>query len=244
MVYFCDRRFHLEEIITLFEANAELRDAIMVVRGQDCRLFKYLVDLDRAELVGQTSGNIRNNHCRGGFSQNRYQRLREEDIHAVVEKMVDLLKRKCTDANGRLALRCLVITGPGQRKREVLNMLQKRLDVSGIFVSVLTSAGDEKKTLADAAAEVLGKVYHREIRKAEKEVKDRLERSPESLVFGPAEVRSGLDAYSLRRVYYAASLPEFVAIHEELAADAAVEMVRLPRGSFAEFQGVVGVNWY
>ena len=51
--------------------------------------------MDLFKSMGNAEGNVRNNHCRGGQSQNRYQRLRENDVCEMVKKIAKLCERTC-----------------------------------------------------------------------------------------------------------------------------------------------------
>jgi peptide subunit release factor 1 (eRF1) len=108
--YFCDKRFHLDDIIDMYKYNEEKEKkyGICVVRGTDAKVYHYTPSVSLLQLKGSSSSAVRNKHGRGGFSQNRYQRLREGDVHAMCVRVVETCEGSFLDENRNPAVEMVV----------------------------------------------------------------------------------------------------------------------------------------
>jgi hypothetical protein len=73
--------------------------SLQMLTNLSSKVFQYHPDMDLFKSMGNAQGNVRNNHCRGGQSQNRYQRLRENDVIEMVKKIAGLCERTCLDGD-------------------------------------------------------------------------------------------------------------------------------------------------
>lgn len=242
--YLCDKKFHLDDIIPMYAVKDVVKDVILLVRGTDATLYSYISEINMIKEIGSTSGNVRKKHCRGGQSQNRFQRLRDEDVKSMVDKICNLLKENCLDASGSMTLRCLVITGPGERKKQVHDCLAKNLDLSGINILLLSSDGSAKGSL-DAAASVIDEtVYHALLKTAGQEVDELIRTAPDALVFGEKHVMESAREFVLKRVYCSNNHAKYKEISEVLDGST-TEVITLPPRCFIEkYEGLIGVKWF
>lgn len=244
-VYFCDKRFHLDEIFPLFEhTEEEKKFAVCIVRGTDSEVFQYLPDMDLFKSLGDVQGNVRNNHCRGGQSQNRYQRLRENDVNEIVKKIANLCERTCLDGDKLPLVHSLVLVGPGERKRQVADRLKDEFPLPNNFIHLVTSDGIEAKSLDEAKEYILNDLCPQEYRIIEKEIENYLATKPDLLVFGKRESYEFLESQALQTLYVLKDSlsPE---IDRILESGNCVNVVCLQVSPLLErFGGLVGVKWY
>lgn len=243
-VYYCDKSFHLEEILPLFEHGEDAKKfAVCVVRGTDSEIFQYLPDVNIFKPLGSVQGSVRNSHGRGGFSQNRFQRLRDGDVHEMVKKIAFLCERTCFTLDKIPLVQSLILVGPGERKRQVAERLQNSLAIPENFIRLVTSDGTDSKSLEDARAFISDELCPQEYRAIEKEIRNLIETKSDLLIFGPKEGVEYLELQALQKIYI-------------LKTSITSEMDRVLQGTSAEvlcvnicpileqFGGVVGVKWY
>jgi len=243
-VYYCDKRFHLEEIFPLYEhTEREKKFAVCIVRGTDSEVFQYLPDMDLFKAMGSAQGNVRNNHSRGGQSQNRYQRLRENDVHEVVKKIVRLCEQTCLDDDKLPVTDALILVGPGERKRQVAEMMRSDFPLPNNFFHLVTSDGVEAKSLEEAKEYILNDLCPQEYRIIEKEIENFLATKPDLLVFGRRESCECLELQALQTLYV---LKDSISPEIDQYLDRnCVNVVCLQVSPLLErFGGLVGVRWY
>ena len=201
--YLCDNKFHLDEIIPLykFKEEASQKYAVCVVSGSDAKLFFYLPEVDDFKSVADVSRNVRNKHRRGGFSANRFQRLRDNEIKALVIKISDLCEDYCFSEDNVLDVKGIVLVGNGEKKTLVSKHLVDILEIPTSLVSVITTDGTLERSQYEARREICQELCPRDQRVAENEIREMIERNPDRLVFGKGEVAKGLNENRLKKVY-------------------------------------------
>ena len=245
-VYFCDKRFHLDKILPLFQCDENTTDkyGICVVGGSEAHIFYYLPAVDQFRSANSAKGTLRNKHGRGGYSQNRYQRLRENDVHVLVVKMTEMCEKACLAPSGPL-VKGLVLVGSGERKKQVGDRLKslKGDQLPEGFVTLVSSDGAEEGSLLAAKDVILESLRPKEEREAEKEVAKMVELSPDLLVFGEKEVRGGLEDELLRRVFIVKD--HIDSDLEGLLEVSSAEVVCFNVSGFLEgFGGMIGVRYF
>jgi peptide chain release factor subunit 1 len=193
----------LNEILPLYEYNESKAEkyAVLIVRGQDAKLFFYIPEIDDYRSVSDVTRSVRNRHRRGGFSQNRYQRLREGEIRALVKKVGELCEDYCFSEDGVLSVRGIILVGNGDKKSMVGKYLTEILDIPNSVVSTLTTDGTIEKSQEEARKVICYNLQPKEQRLAEKEIGDIIVKNPDTLVFGRKEVAKGLRDNTLRKVF-------------------------------------------
>ncbi len=201
--YKCDSRFHLEEIIPLYEYKEETAQkyAVCVVRGEEAKLFFYIPEVDDFRTVGDVSRTVRNKHGRGGFSANRFQRLRDNEINALVKKICDLCEDYCFTEDHVLKVEGIILVGNGEKKTLVSKHLVEILEISAFVVSTITTDGTLERSQKEARKVICSNFCSKEQRIAEKEISEYVTRNPDRLVFGKKEVAKGLRENTLQKVF-------------------------------------------
>lgn len=242
-IYFCDKKFHLDEILPLYEHKEdEKKFAVCIVRGTDSEVFQYHPDMDLFKTLGSIQGNVRNNHSRGGQSQNRYQRLRDNDVHEIIKKIAGLCEKTCLDSNKLPLVHSLILVGPGERKRQVFDKLKGDINLPNNFIHLVTSDGTDAKSLEEAKEYINREICPQEYRIFEKEIEDYIATKPDLLVFGKRESCEHLELQLLKTLYV---LKENVPEIELLLEGNCANVVCLQKSSLLErFGGFVGVRFY
>ena len=196
-------KFHLDEIIPLFEYKEETSQkyAVCIVSGSDAKLFFYIPEVDDFRSAGDVYRSVRNKHGRGGFSANRFQRLRDNEIKALVIKICDLCEEYCFSKDHVFNVKGIVLAGNGEKKALVSKYLVEELEISPTFVSTITTDGTLERSQNEARKEICHKLRPKEQRLAENEISEYIERNPDRLVFGKMEFVKGLRENSLKKVY-------------------------------------------
>jgi peptide chain release factor subunit 1 len=134
-IYLCDKSFHTELIEELYQTYDDY--GILYLSG--CEYCFYVLNgNDLYEITKTTRKRLPKTHRRGGQSQGRFARLREEAIHnylvKVNEASVDLfINPKTTLPN----IKGLIIIGAGNKKEQFQDMLDQRL--KPLLLSIVTS---------------------------------------------------------------------------------------------------------
>ncbi len=78
-----------------------------------------IVDMGRWVSEEKVVDEIMNRHRKGGMSQRRFQRLREEAVHRHLVSVAEAVKEAVADSGAKR----LIIAGPGESKKEFLKVL-------------------------------------------------------------------------------------------------------------------------
>ena len=243
--YFCDKRFHLDKIVPLFQYNENTTDkyAICVVGGSQASIQFYLPSIDQFQSAKATQGTLRNKHKCGGYSQNRYQRLRDNEVHAIVVKMTDMCDRVCFCPGAGPNVKGLVLVGSGERKKQVADRLKTLKDVPIGFITLVTSNGEEEASLMASKKVILESLRPEEEKQAEKTVSNLVEISPDLLVFGEREVQMNLQEELLRKVFIVKDRidPDM----QELLDSSSAEVIYFHVSTFLDaYGGMIGVRYF
>jgi peptide chain release factor subunit 1 len=93
---------------------------LLLLDSKEARIF--LVRSDLLEEIERARIDLMNKHKKGGWSQMRFSRLRQGAIHSFLSQVVeDLSHQDLASARG------LVLAGPGEAKRQLLEMLPASL---------------------------------------------------------------------------------------------------------------------
>lgn len=132
--YLCDKVFHIEMIEELYEQHPDYG----IIHIDGCQFSFYILNgIDLYDITKTTRKKLPRTHKRGGQSQNRIARLRDEAIHnylvKINEKSLELFIDDLTtlpNING------LVIIGGGNKKTKLVDLLDSRL--KNILLGTLT----------------------------------------------------------------------------------------------------------
>lgn len=194
--------------------------------------------------TGDISRSIRNRHGRGGFSQNRFQRLRDNEIKALVIKICELCEEYCFSEDHVFNVKGIVLAGNAEKKTLVSKHLVEILGISPPLVSIITTDGTLERSQCEARKEICRKLYPKEQRLAEKEITQLIERYPDRLVFGKKEVSQGLRDNNLKKVYMVKnSYGEKMQIVLD-SNDTAEKICFNISPILEDFGGLVGLKWY
>ena len=105
---------------------AKLRDdysdyGVLLLDSKEARLF--CVRSDVPEEMGHLSTDLMNKHRKGGWSQMRFNRLRKGAIRSFLSEVIEDVQESCS----RHQTRGLVVAGPGDAKKEFLEILPSEM---------------------------------------------------------------------------------------------------------------------
>lgn len=227
-LYLCDHRFHIELLEPLYETMDKI--GLMLITGNKTE-FYHIRDKD-ATLVKCIRSHIQGKTSRGGQSQNRIQRLRDEAeacyVSIVAEKAREVFEGKVTD---------LILMGPANKKNLVCEKLYA--GVKKMVKAVLTVSGTEKvETLVNLMYEVC------ESKKESPWVKrflDDITLDGGKAVYGENEIKDDLKNAMLEAIIVEEKPSE--ELLEEAEAVGCV-VVQTKNYKISSYGGVVGMRWF
>jgi peptide subunit release factor 1 (eRF1) len=227
--YRCDAHFHTESIASLYQSHDNY--GIIHIDGQETvfyvlngialtRIERFIVQLPR-------------NHDKGGQSQNRIERLRQEKIFEYLKKISEKAQHHyLTDAH-EVNIKGLVIVGVAQKKDQICEHLDSRL--KDILLGILT---DTQVSVTRICNLISGK--DRIDADAEyQKLLDLIRTSSDTIRFGKIECTSSLDEGLLKLLYCDQ--------HTTLLQDRcdATGCTLIPLGDRVnQYGGQVGVLWF
>jgi len=187
--YRCDSVFYTECIQALYQTLDEYH-MVLHLKGQCSTFYRYTVGLEHLEKVGKYDTKLQNNHSRGGQSQNRIMRLRENSVHeylkSVQEKLSSVIDEKCIG---------LLIAGHGTKPQQFKQYLS--LEQKDLLLEVLIT---EHITIEQVLRIVKGKEYVK-TKQEEDNLEQIVQTEPDKLAFGEDEVNTLLLDGMLSAVY-------------------------------------------
>ena len=133
--YMCDKKFRIELIEDLYQEYEDY--GVLYLAG--CEFTFYVLNgKDLYELTKTTRKKLPRTHRRGGQSQNRIARLRDEAIHNYIVKINEACLNLFIDPETSLPkIKGFVIIGSGNKKTKLNDKLDPRL--KAILLGVFTS---------------------------------------------------------------------------------------------------------
>ena len=114
----CSSTFYtepLEELLNIYEQHG-----LIMITGSET-LF-YHIDIRDSQLLAKITVNLPSNHCRGGQSQARIQRLRDEKIYEYLSNIGEKARELFT-VNGLSTIKSLIIAGNGELKSQLIDFI-------------------------------------------------------------------------------------------------------------------------
>jgi peptide chain release factor subunit 1 len=109
--YRCDRKFHLADLIKLYETYENY--AIVLISGKHVEF--YLYNTNQLKFLKSLDESLPNQHKTGGQSAVRFERIRDEKIGWYVKKIIDLMVQYYV-REGKFIHKGLIIAGPAEMK--------------------------------------------------------------------------------------------------------------------------------
>jgi peptide chain release factor subunit 1 len=169
-------------------------EAVAVVYADHARATIFLAALGSLQEEGRLRGDIKNHVRKGGWSQQRYERRRDKQIHhfcsAVVDRLAELVERE--------NLRRIVLAGD----RILLGELEKRMPADMRKQVVCHLAMEGKKEPREIFREILSSAAEEE-RREERRLRDAIrgeQAAGGSAVVGPADTLAALREKRVRRL--------------------------------------------
>lgn len=105
-------------LLPLARLRDDYRDyGILLIDSREARF--YLIETDSIEKIDGNEIDLMNKHKKGGMSQRRFNRLRRGAISAFIKEVVDDIR----DLEDLDELRGLIVAGPGEAKKQLLEEL-------------------------------------------------------------------------------------------------------------------------
>jgi peptide subunit release factor 1 (eRF1) len=225
--YHCGKRFLVDPLRPLYQETTGTY-GVVIVLGEEAKLYSMSQHL-RPVLVKTVTKKIPNNHCRGGQSQARIGRLRDEHIQAYMTKMVEAITAAFT-TRGKFCIKRLIISGPSFKKQMISGLIKfdkiSTLSLSSIE-HVIASMGD-----------ILNEDSYSDAKENVRELKELMSLAPDRLVFG-ADVLPAFRAGQLERLFSADCKPFLAARNKTLVVPVVDSM-----GFLASFGGTIGVRYF
>jgi peptide chain release factor subunit 1 len=186
--YLCDKKFRTELIEDLYQEHEDY--GVLYLAG--CEFTFYVLNgKDLYELTKTTRKRLPRTHRRGGQSQNRIARLRDEAIHNYIIKINEECLDLFIDTQTTLPkIKGFVIIGSGNKKTKLSDKLDPRL--KAILLGVFTS-DDIDYDIAYGAVNTFIQGKDNAI------VKDVLE-SGEKLEYGKKQILEALECGYLEKI--------------------------------------------
>ena len=235
--YYCDRYFHLDSIIGLYESVVN-KDGCVIITGESSHFYTFSAEDEK--LLGKINVKVARRHNKGGQSSVRFSRLRDQDIEAYITKVYE----KCVlyfTQQGSPSVQSLLIIGPAEKK----HMLYERLKASSLRSAIkkpITSDGDVESSLVKARAGLVDMDWETE-RAVKTEFDDYLRQNPDRLIFGEGNVLMGLEEDMVQKIYLSTS--KYTEHKSLLKRYVNSEQLSIVNDSWIEdYCSIIGLRWY
>lgn len=221
--YRCDKRFHTEFIIDLYQTYNKY--GVLLLTGQKYKF--YELEGSHLNIIYHKEVKLPNNHCRGGYSQNRLERLRQEAIHIYLKHLTEDLESKMSNIIG------LIIVGNGEKKDQIRNYLNP--EYQELLIGTITGLDVD-------IDQCLGLIHQDEIRK-NKKIWDKIEElirvNPDKLSFGN-ELRNDVEEGIIKGIVKKSDL--------DFELDRNLKVIDIPNYDpfyhwLSDFDGVIGIKY-
>lgn len=233
--YRCGSTFNIEPLKGMFQSNVSCGLAV-ISRGEAC-IGKYngynITDVEHIE------SDVPSKHKKGGFSQQRFERLNEEMTENFFNDVGDKMRRKFSDNEN------IIIGGHGKTKDDFAKKLRNDFN---IIDKHGTNYSDESglKELLDKAEDTLEKLEIADERKLVKKFMRMLKSEPYLVEYGEDKVKTSLMVGAVSDLLISEDLEsdkilELKSSVEEKGGDAHIISTESPKGKiFRDTFGGIG----
>jgi peptide chain release factor subunit 1 len=224
-VYKCSSTFQLEPLFEL--AVTQHYEGLLIVTGAETKF--YSVSETQEQLLERPTVRLPRNQCRGGQSQARIGRLRDEAIQAYLTSVAERAKRYYTK-DGNPCVRSLVIAGNAELKDKLVKFLGP---LKNCILLIKTDLKDIKELRPEFQA-----VF--DLDRSEKYVKEFEELmavGSNKIVYGPTEINKYLELNQIQKVI----------IHRDftdLYNDLSIQVINTHSELIRSFGGIVGFLYF
>jgi peptide subunit release factor 1 (eRF1) len=206
--------------------TGETAYGIIMVMGEEAKFYS-IDEHKRYKLLKRVRKKIPNNHRRGGQSQARIGRLRDEHIHRYL-CLIEEAAAECYTSQGVTTVKRLILSGPGIKKEQVRDKL-KRLKVP---ISLLTEQSFEG--VVDSFDTILHSDERADSKECIDEIQEIMRVDCDKLVFG-VDIRPAFHDSQLRKVW--------VKNTDEWKTDGKTQVIELNDYYLDGFGGSIGLRW-
>lgn len=198
-IYKCDRKFHLDDLIKLYETYENY--AVVLISGK--RTEFYLYNINQTIFLKGYDIELPNQHKTGGSSAARFGRIRDEKINRYSKKILEFMVNFYVK-NGKFDYRGLIIAGPAEIKNLVKEQELFVQFFNKYLLKILTINEITKTSIYQViskSAEILTSESN------EKNLIDKFEEilinpnSTDSIIFGTNEVLSEFKLGHLKEIF-------------------------------------------
>lgn len=205
---------------------------VLLLLGQEYQIWS--LEGTALTLISKVSKKLPNNHSRGGFSQNRMERLRQEAIDVYLNSINEKLEKVFIDSEYQIMIQGLLIVGTGEKKVQIKSHLNPKFQK--IILGVLT--GTEIKL--NSCLELINKELVHKNKKEWQVVSTLLQTNPDQLSFG-RDLEKDLKNYLIKTLFVSAELSERV---KNIKINQVIIPLYDPIYSTLEsYGGYVGIKW-
>jgi len=221
-IYRCDQTFLLDPLKEMIETKDIYGLIVLDKREANVGLLKGTAIVELSKLTSGVPGKVK----AGGFSQQRYARLREEAAHEFFKRVGEIANKEFKD---KLEIKGILLGGPGPSKEEFLdgNYLDAEVKKKIIAVKDISYTGDYGlHELVEKSKDVLAQTEIVEEKKILQRFFNMLAKEPNKVAYGINEVKNALQ--------YGAA--ELVIVCETLDDKTIEELEKLAESVGAEFK--------
>ena len=121
-MYLCDNRFYTETIAPLF-ADQEMF-TLICMRGEECSIWS--ISAQTKKCLKRFRPDLPNHHRRGGQSQNRLMRIREQTHDAYVNAVAEWVRVSAADEKEHARKKPLLLAGCSTKPLQLKEQLQAK----------------------------------------------------------------------------------------------------------------------
>lgn len=198
-----------------------------MVMGEEAKFFE-IDEHKRWKYLAKVTKKIPNNHRRGGQSQARIGRLRDEHIHRYVS-MIEEKVRACYTVDGVTTIKRLVLSGPGIKKEQV----RDRLNWLHAPMTLLTEQSFEG--VVENFDTILGSDQRSDAKECIAEIEELLRVDSDRMVFG-MDIRKAYENNQLCKIWTNDA--------SHWTENNKTEIVEFDHYYLEGFGGSIGLRWY
>lgn len=241
--YVCDKRFHLDSILEMYKE--EHVNGIVFVDGESYAFYMVYKSGDHMESKKILSDEVdlAKRHRKGGQSQLRFSRLRDQSEQHYISKLSELvIKTFMTDNNTKYLIERLVIAGPSKKKV----LLAENELVNQFFhdkIELVTTTNLNDQTIYDIINSTRNIFNNQQMdieTKLMEKIQDLIQTNPDLLVFGQDEIIEAYCNHELQQLIINESNNEL-----ELNENDVCQIIKLSTNKL-DVIGLqyVGIKWY
>lgn len=201
--YRCDSKFHLDEILDMFEEDESKNIGICLISGKE--LLVYLIKMNNyidVKLIKKMEMHLIKKHGRGGQSQMRFCRIADSNRNSYAEEIAStIVNSYLINNHTKCIINKLVIAGPSYMKNDVADTDIFQKYMKPLLFKIINTNDFDNTTVHALIETLIDEIKVTDVHEIENEINNLVTYESDMMAFGKTECLEIIINNNVRKLF-------------------------------------------